>query len=416
VTSRVSYATRVRRSVLGLRDFRLLWIGQAVSTVGDQVFTYAVPIAVLNEGGSASDVGFVLGARVVAIVVFALFGGVWADRLPRRHVMMAADLFRVLIIAVLFLWPGQPSILLIATMVFLVGGGEAFFRPAETALLPDIVPVERLNQANGLVMISFRTAAIVGPGLGGITVVFFGVRAAYLITVLTFLVSFVSLYLLHEPKRRERPERRPMLREMREGLGEVRRRPWVFGALVGAALMLMLVVAPETVLLPVIGRDEFGTDSVYAASLALVSVGAVVGALWAMRHRPRHPGLTSLLLGLLFLPTLFALAFPVSAGLILVSYLLTGFGWEPWSVYWQSALQREIPAERLARVASVDWMASFAFMPLGLALTGPAVSAFGETAVLVGAAVCLVLIIGSLLLFVPGIRDFSSTPAAATRS
>ena len=408
MTTRVDFSTRVRRSVLGLRDFRLLWIGQAVSTVGDQVFTYAVPIAVLNGGGTASDVGFVLGARVVAIVLFALIGGVWADRLPRRHVMMGADLFRAVTILTLFVLPQQPSILLLAIIVFLVGGGEAFFRPAETALLPDIVPVERLNQANGLVMISFRTAAIVGPGLGGFTVVVFGVRAAYLITVVTFLVSFVSLYLLHEPKRVKRPERRPVLREIREGLGEVRRRPWVFGALVGAALMLMLVVAPETVLLPVIGREQFGADWVYAASLALVSVGAVVGALWAMRHRPKHPGQLSLLLGLLFLPTLFALAFPVSAGLILVSYLLTGFGWEPWSVYWQSALQREIPSERLARVSSVDWMASFAFMPLGLALTGPAVAAFGATAVLCGSAVCLVAIVVGLLVFVPGIRDFSS--------
>ncbi len=411
MVTRVAFTTRVRRSVLGLRDFRLLWIGQAVSTVGDQVFTYAVPIAVLDDGGTASDVGFVLGARVVAIVVFALIGGVWADRLPRRHVMMGADLFRAVTILILFAVPGQPPIALLAVIVFLVGGGEAFFRPAETALLPDIVPVERLNQANGLVMISFRTAAIVGPGLGGFTVVVFGVREAYLITVVTFLVSFVSLYVLHEPKRRERAERRPVLREIREGLGEVRRRPWVFGALVGAALMLMLVVAPETVLLPVIGRDKFGTDAVYAAALALVSVGAVVGAVWAMRHRPRHPGQLSLLLGLLYLPSLLALAFPVNAGLILVSYLFAGFGWEPWSVYWQSALQREIPAERLARVSSVDWMASFAFMPLGLALTGPAVAAFGATAVLCGSAVCLVVIVGGLLLLVPGIRDFRSASA-----
>jgi MFS family permease len=411
VATREAFATRVRRSVLGLRDFRLLWVGQAVSTVGDQVFTYAVPIAVLNDGGSASDVGFVLGARVVAIVVFALIGGVWADRLPRRYVMMAADLFRAATILSLFAVPGQPPIALLAGVVFLVGAGEAFFRPAETALLPDIVPVERLNQANGLVMISFRTAAIVGPGLGGFTVVVFGVREAYLITVVTFLVSFASLYVLHEPRRRERPKRRPVFREIREGLGEVRRRPWVFGGLMGAALMLMLVVAPETVLLPVIGRDEFGTDAVYAAALALVSIGAVVGAIFAIRHRPKHPGQVSLLLGLLYLPSLLALAFPVNAGLILVSYLFAGFGWEPWSVYWQSALQREIPAERLARVSSVDWMASFAFMPLGLAFTGPAVAAFGATAVLCASAVCLAAIIGSILLFVPGIRDFRGSTA-----
>ena len=205
-----------------------------------------------------------------------------------------------------------------------------------------------------------------------------------------------------------------MVREIREGLGEVRRRPWVLGALVGAALLLMLVVAPETVLLPVIGRQEFGGDWVYAGSLVLVSLGAVGGALWAMRRRPNRPGQVSLLLGTLFLPTLLALAFPVSAPLILASYALTGFGWEPWGVYWQSALQREIPSNRLARVSSVDWMASFAFMPIGLALTGPAVAAFGSTAVLLGAAVCLLGILTALW-FVPGLRDFSSAPRPPRR-
>ncbi|MFI5100336.1 MAG: MFS transporter, partial [Actinomycetes bacterium] len=86
---------RLRGSVLGIRDFRLLWVGQAVSTIGDQIFPVAVTIAVLNAGGTATDIGLVLAARWAALVLFAVVGGVWADRLPRTLVMRAADAFRM---------------------------------------------------------------------------------------------------------------------------------------------------------------------------------------------------------------------------------------------------------------------------------------------------------------------------------
>ena len=133
----------MRGSVLGLRDFRWLWTSQAVSTLGDQVFPVAATVAVLDAGGGAGQIGLVLGARWLAIVAFALVGGVWADRLPRR----------------LSWWartrsgsspsgpgaaPGPPPLWFLAGMVFVVGAGEAFFRPAETALLPSILRPDQL--------------------------------------------------------------------------------------------------------------------------------------------------------------------------------------------------------------------------------------------------------------------------------
>ncbi|CAB4846245.1 unannotated protein [freshwater metagenome] len=393
-------------SVLAFPDFRWLWTSQTISTVGDQVFPIAATVTVLNAGGSASDLGVVLGARWLAIVLFALVGGVWADRLPRRLVMMGADLFRAVAVGSLAFLPGTPPVALLAMLVFVVGAGEAFFRPAETALLPSLLPEPRLQAANGLISVSYRTAAVIGPGLGGVIVIALGQpRGAFAVNALTFLISFLCLLRVHEPPRVDQPPTEPFLRELRQGLGEVRSQPWLWGTLIAAALLLMTVIAPENVLLPVIARREFGTDAVYAGSLAAFSLGGVAGAFLAIRWRPQHPGQVAWLLGLSFGLIPLTLMFAVSPWPIIAAYLVTGACWEPFAVWWTSALQREVPPDRLARVSSVDWMAVFALMPLGLVLTGPVVAAVGETAVLVGIIVCLV-VITACVLRVPGARDF----------
>jgi DHA3 family tetracycline resistance protein-like MFS transporter len=410
MTRRRSVTTRLRASVLGLPDFRRLWAAQTVSTVGDQVFPIAATIAVLDAGGGATQIGIVLGARVAAIVLFALLGGVWADRLPRRSVMLAANVFRGVVLTALTLLPTTPPVPVLALLVFLVGAGEAFFRPAEAALLPTLVPEPRRNSANGLVMVSFRTAAVIGPGLAGVLVELVGVRAAFALNAVTFAVSTVFLYALHEPARAHVEEpRQPMVREIGEGVREVVRRRWVAANMVAATLILLLVVAPEQVLLPVISRQEFGNDRVYVASLALMSLGGVFGALLAMRWRPRHPGRASWLLGLVYLLAILALMYPAAAWPILLTFFVSGVAFEPFMVFWSTALQREIPQDRLARVVSLDWMASFALMPLGLAVAGPLADLVGQNVVLAGAGVSLVLITVGVLR-VPGVRDFR-TPA-----
>jgi MFS family permease len=196
-----------------------------------------------------------------------------------------------------------------------------------------------------------------------------------------------------------------MLRELGEGWAEVRARRWMLATLIAASALLLLSVAPESVLLPVIGRREFGTDLVYAWAIAVFSLGGVIGALLAVRFKPSRPGLVSWLGGLPFALVLLTLAFPVAPWPILLAYFLSGIGWEPFSVYWQTAVQRTIPADTLGRVASLDWMATFAFMPLGMALTGPIAEVIGEQTLLIGAAGATVVICLGVLL-VPGVARF----------
>jgi MFS family permease len=409
---------RLRASVLGVREFRLLWIGQAVSTVGDQIFPVAVTIAVLNANGTATDIGLVLAARWAALVLFALVGGVWADRLSRTLVMRLADGFRICAVLGLALLPNTPPLWLLALLVFLVGGGEAFFRPAETALLPSILPADRLQPANALITISYRTASVIGPGLGALVVtVAGGTRAAFVINAFTFAISLLSLTFLREPKRERiaQEDRLGVVEEIREGFREVLSRPWVASILLLASLFLMLVLAPETVLLPVIGRREFGNDTAYATSLALFAAGGVIGGLVAFRWHPRRPGLVGALGWLPFTAVPVVLAFPRAPWLLYAAYFAAGAGFEPFNIYWQTALQREIPPDKLARVSSLDWMASLSLLPVGMALTGPAVSAVGENTVLfTGAALNVVFTV--TVLFVPGVKELRTPkPPVAER-
>jgi len=394
-----------RGGVLRLREFRLLFFGQAVSVVGEEIFPIAATISVLNAGGDAFDVGLVLGARWLAVVLFALIGGVWADRLPRRVVMIGSDLVALAGVLALALAPGDPHISFIAVMVFVVGASEAFFRPAETALLPSIVPQDQLTAANSLIAVSYRTAAVVGPGVGGIFVAAFSVHAAYLVVGVALTVSALSLYALREPAREARERTESFVQEIGDGWRALREQTWALAVIVGGAAYLMLVVAPENVLLPIIGRREFGSDTVYAVSLALFSLGGVVGAVLAVKLKPAKPGRLGMLLTLLLVPMFVALAFPVSEWLIFVTYFVGGIGIEPFNVYWQSALQREIAPDKLARVSSLDWMASFGLMPLGLALTGPLSNAIGEVAVLLGAGLACIVITFAVLR-VPGVDEF----------
>jgi len=409
---------RLAGTVLGVPSFRRLWAGHSIATVGDQVFPVAVTVGVLDTHGGATAVGLVLGARWLGLVVFASVGGVWADRVSRIRLIRASTLVSALIVASLAVLPHLPSLPVLAAAVFAAGAAEAFLRPAETALLPGILPGQRLAAGNALLTISYRAASVIGPGLGALAVAAAGgPRLAFAVDAVALVVALGCFLRVREPARATVPvaERAGLVAEVAEGVRAVRARPWIAATLLVAMVQVLLLMGPEQVLLPVIGRRTFGTDGVYAASLMAMSLGALAGGLVAMRWRPRQPGLVSWLgcLPLALMPL--ALLYPVGAWTLPAAYFVAGLCFEPFMVYWPTALQREVPRALLARVSSLDWMTSLALLPLGMALTGPVVRAVGTTPVLwVGVAACVIPI--PFVLRVPGMRTFSGPGPAGAAS
>lgn len=393
-----------RGAVLRLRDFRLLWIGQTVSAIGDQIFPIAVALKIIEAGGAPGDLGLVLVGRSLAMVLFLAVGGVYADRLPRTRIMIGSDVMRFVAVGGLALAPTEVPLAVLVALTFVVGGGEAFFRPAYGAVVPSVVPKDRLPQANAFTSISLKTSMIMGPALGGAVVKIAGTEWALGIDAATFLVSMVTLLFISEPPRPARGERKPFVREALEGVAAVRERPWIGAILVMATSHLMLSIAPLMVLQPFVAEERLGPGS-YADLMVIYAVGGFLGALACTRLLPRRPGLWALLGLLPYTPFMVALAYSDSFALLAALTFVCGVGLEPFQIWWASALQREIPPNLLARVVSLDWLMSLGLMPLGQALAGPAADRFGRPPVLVFGAV--VLFVTTLAVMpVPGVLDF----------
>src|SRR4051794_34236478 len=181
--------------VLRLREFRLLFAAQAISWFGDRMVSIALAFAVLGLGGSASDVGLVLAFRMVPLVATLLAGGVIADRVSRRAVMVAADLARVLTqgAIALLLITGHASIWALALLSGATGAATGFFNPASTGLLPAVVPAERLQEANGVRATALSGGEIVGPAIAGVLIAGVGPGWALAVDAATFAVSGLLL-------------------------------------------------------------------------------------------------------------------------------------------------------------------------------------------------------------------------------
>jgi MFS family permease len=223
--------------VLRLRDFRLVFGAFAVSVLGDRMVTIALAFAVLELGGSASEVGIVLACRTLPLALAVLVGGVVADRVSRRAVMVAADLARLAsqgLLGVLLI-TGAPPIWVLAVLSGLTGMATGFFNPASTGLMPAVVPPDRLQQANGLRATAMSGGEIVGPALAGVLIATAGPGWALAIDGATFGVSAAFLARLRLPRRLARAKT-SFLQDLREGWGAFRSRRWVWTLVVAGSL------------------------------------------------------------------------------------------------------------------------------------------------------------------------------------
>ena len=397
-------------SLWSYKGYRLFWFSTTIFVLGASAFPIALAVTVLDAGGTATSLGLILGARVLSGVLFAPFAGVWSDRLPRKQVMIIADLSRAgIVLAMVFVSAPQLPHYLLAGAVFLMGVGDAFGAASAGAIMPSLLPDDKLpagNVARGIVV---KTAAIIGPGIGGVSVFLIGGRLTFLITAIAFAIGTIFLNQIKEDMNTDRKPQEPFMVEMREGLRTVRDIPWIGAMIAMVSVQLMVILAAESVLLPVITRREFGNNTAFALSAAAFSIGGIISAIACVKLKIKHQGQFSVLVWMLLIITTLSLAFPISETFIVVAYLFAGFSVGPWEAFWASAIQREVPRELQGRVFSIDHMGSAGLMPLGMALVGPAVSFFGEKQLLIGASIFHVIICLAVLR-IPGVKDFV-TPA-----
>jgi hypothetical protein len=391
------------------RAYRLLWIGQTVSSAGDALVQVALVFAILHIGGTASDIGYIVAVQMVTRVVFILAGGVWADRLRRQFVMLASDILRAMVQAALavLLVTGHAHVLELGAGAALYGAAQAFFGPASAGLVPETVPTGQLQQANALMGFSRSFLAVGGPAVAGLLIAVFGPGLVFAMDAATFVVSAASLGLL-ELAPRSLPRRSSFRADLAVGWREVAIRPWYWLNLIAHALWNFAIPA-YSVLGPVIAAARLGGASAWGIISASWAAGAVVGGVIALRVRPRRPLIAgNLALALGALPML-ALARPLGTWEIGIAAAFGSAGMIFLNTVWTATMQELIPEQVRSRVDSYDWLISLVVMPAGFAIVGPLAAGAGDAVTLVGAAAVLAIPSG-LVVLLPGIRAVWRNP------
>jgi len=388
---------------LSERDFRLLWIGQTGSFLGDALVGVALAFAVLGVGGSAGDLGLVFAAFALPRVVLTLAGGVWSDRLPRQRVMVACDIVRAAAQAIVapLLITGNAEPWHLIALALVMGSAAAFFTPASVGFMPQVVSRARLQQANALVSISQSATHIFGPLLAGLIVATIGPGWAFAIDGVSFLMS-AGFLLAMRPTPAVVPERRSFIAELADGWREVVSRRWVVASIATFSLSNVSLGSFQ-VLGPLVADRELGGAAAWGLIVTGGAVGGVLGGAVSLRWRPARPLVAGFLLMILAQIELLLLIPPFPAMAVAGGAALTFAGIVISNTFWDTMLQQHIPPHALSRVSSYDWMGSLTFQPIAYAAIGPLTEAIGvDRALIVAAAIGVAANAGVLL--VPSVR------------
>jgi hypothetical protein len=411
----VSRVERVLPGLAALADprFRRLLAAQWTSLLGDAMLVAALPFAVFSLGGSTSQVGLAFGASAATLAALLLLGGVVADRCARRSVLVAADLVRAAAQGALALGliTGNAELWHLLAAQAVVGAGTAFALPALVGLVPETVPARDLQGANALRGVALSSSALAGPALAGVIVVVAGPGWAIALDALTFAIGAALVARLPRGRARARARTR-VVAQLREGWGEFRTRRWLWAVVAQFAAVNALAIAPFHVLGATVARDSLGGAGAWALVLSATGAGAVAGAVAALAWRPRRPLLVATLGTAAWGAPLALLAAGAGVAWLVPAAFAAGTSISLFAALWETALQRHVPAARLARVSAYDALGSFAALPLGYALAGPLAALAGIGPALAGSAAVAVLA-AAVVARLPDVRGLADPAAAA---
>jgi MFS family permease len=380
--------------------FRSLVAGRTINAFGNSFAAVALAFAVLDITGSASDLGLVVGTRTLLMVVFLLFGGVLADRLPKHLLMVGSNLVAALSqgAAATLVLTHTATIPMLIGLAAVNGTAAALSMPASSALLPRTVPDEIRQQANALSRILLNSAQIFGAPIAGVVVAAVGPGWGIAVDATSFALAAGAFALVRVPQPAVTgPVARPHLfADLRTGWVEFRSREWLWVVVVGFCVANAAWSGGVAVLGPVIASKSFGSQG-WGLILGAQTAGMIIGGVIAMRLRLRR----MLYFGV---ATCFPYALPLLAlGTFPRVYVLVpcafvaGLMIEQFGVAWETTMQEHVPADKLARVYSYDMLGSLLAMPVGEVAVGPISKLAGVESTVFGAGVLVVLAVIGML-------------------
>jgi MFS family permease len=394
-------------NLLDETNFRRLLVGQAISSLGNNLVPVALAFAVLRITNSPSDLGLVLSVESGTQIAFLLIGGVVSDRYSRLAIMQVTDAGRGIaeVVLGLLLVVGAPSIGIIAFLGSIQGMGGALFTPASGGLVPSLVSRENLQRANAVRQSASATASIVGPAVAGVLVLTVGAGWAILIDGLSFLINVIFLLRINVDLP-ARSRNSSALSDLVAGWRDFWGRTWFRTTVLGSTVFnfaygLYLVAGPVASLKLYHGPEMWAIVSVSAG------VGAVVGGIIAARKMVARMSFQLCVFTLAFYALApLATAIHSSVTVVAIGAVVGGIGVSLFGAAWQTAIQRYVPEEFLSRATSYDYFGSLVAMPIGLACGGPAVALIGVDTSLAVVGLLVVSVIVFLVL-APSVRRLS---------
>ena len=386
------------------RNYRLFFVGQAISLVGTWMQQVAQSWLVLVLTHDPLWLGVVAAAQFIPVMIFGLFAGVFADSLPKRQTLLATQAIKMglsVILAILAV-TGLASVPLLILLALVIGTVNSIDMPVRQAFAVEMVGREEIGNAVALNSAMFNGARIIGPAVAGLTIGAFGVPMAFAIDAVSFLAAIFGLAAMREGELRPttriaRPDSvTGVMTQLREGLHYVRVTPVVLVAML--VLGLVATVGMNfSVIIPAYASDVLGSDaSGYGFLMAASGVGSLVAALWLAfggRARPRRIAYGAMILGLGEVGLGASGAFPLS----LLLMVAVGFGGILMAATANTTIQLAVPDALRGRVMSVYTTIFAGSTPIGGPVMGGLASAFGVAVSLaIGGVLAVAVGLGSL--------------------
>jgi MFS family permease len=389
-------------------QYRILTTALALSLFGAGVWIVAVVFEVIAIGGSPIDVSVVATGSAIGMLLAVLLGGVAADRIPQKRILVAVEATKTVVIAAAasLAISGAIEVWHLAIAAFVLGAADGFFYPAYSALLPSVLPPEQLLAANGIEgMLRPVIANAAGPAIASAAIAVWSPAIAFWIVAIAQGLAVTALLFLRLTAVRRDADEVPqhpikaVFSDIRGGFAYMVRTPWLLATLLFACLLILVLMGPIEVLLPFAVKDQvpiavqllFGDNNgagAFALALAAFGIGGAIGSFTVASWRlpKRYLTIMNLLWGAGCIPLL-VIGITDQLWLMVVALALVGFAFNAANVIWGTLLQRRVPPELLGRVSSLDFFVSLALMPVSMAIAGPIGESIGLAPAFIAAGV-----------------------------
>lgn len=388
--------------------FRNLFAARFLTVLGNGIAPIALAFAVLDIGGSVSDLGVVVASRSIFNVLFLLLGGVLADRYSRSRVLVSSSLVAAVSQAIVA-WSvldGSATVIGLALLGALNGAAAGIALPASSALIPQTVPAQKLREANAFLQAGIYGGTVIGASLGGILISYVGPGWGLAIDALGFAAAAPLYSLIRVTRLDAGTSQSNILQDLKEGWKEFASRAWVWAIVVQFTIINAAFSGVMMVLGPVIADASFGRAH-WGMIIASQSVGLIVGSSLALRWRPRRDLFIGVMLMSFCALPIFMLSQLAATSWLMGAFFMAGVTFGLFGVAWAQSLQTHIPPEKLARVYAYDAVGSFVAIPFGELIAGPLALQYGTSNVLLVSAVAVVIATAGACL-VPAIRRLES--------